>query len=139
MYLAIYLFANAVLALTTVYAIPFWEPYYGFEKLVYVISLFAAALLISAISPLIAILIPLVLFYYAVQPFSEMLLLTLTMAGYPPLIALIITSLAWFPAAFEVFIAWGLGVLAGSVVGLKAFPQVHKIYGKLFKRFAGVI
>jgi len=82
LYIVLYLVANGILALSTFYAIPFWEPYF-MEKITYLASIFAAALLISAVSPLLALFIPLVLFYYAVQPYGEMLLLLLTTEGIP--------------------------------------------------------
>jgi len=139
LYLAIYLFANTVLSLTTYYTIPFWQPYFGFEKLTYVASVFAAAVLISAVAPIVALFVPLVLFYYAVQPFSEMLLLLLRESGFPSIFAMMLSSLAWFPANMEIFLAWGLGMLVGSTIGLYAFPGWHRIYGRLFRRFKEVV
>jgi len=139
LYLVIYLFANGVLALTTYYAIPFWQAYFGFEKLTYVLSVFAAAVLISAVAPIIALFIPLILFYYATQPFSEMLLLLLGTSGIPGIFAMVLTSLAWFPANMEIFVAWGIGMFVGSIIGLYAFPSWHRIYGKLFRRFEEVV
>ena len=137
-YLAIYVFANVVLSLTTYYAIPIWE-FTFLEKMTYLLSIFAAAVLIAAVAPPLTLFMPLILFYYSTAPFSEMLLLVLTSQGIPTPLAVVLTSLAWYPASFGVFLAWGFGIFIGSVIGVRAFPGMHRIYAKLWKRLEGVI
>ena len=135
-YLAIYLTANFILFNTTFYAIPFWEVYLSKEWLA-VFSLFVASLLISIFCPLLALIIPLFLFYYATLPFSNMLVNSLTYVGYHPALALVIASLSWYPAVMDVFLAWGFGLFIGSIIGIKSFPRLHQIYGKVYRKWAG--
>ena len=138
LYNTIYIFANVVLAITTLYAIPVWEFAFG-EKGLYLLTIFVAALLISAVVPIVAVFIPMFLFYYAIQPYSEIMYLVLSHSGIPSFLAIILTSFAWFPAVMDVYLAWGLGVLIGSVIGLRAFPSWHRVYSRILRKFEGVI